>query len=65
MGKPVILLYGLTEGCGLIIPYPSGVIFCNQVGGIQCFQAKLEGVYVPLDWRGVERAMENIFDGVQ
>lgn len=32
MTRPVISLYGL-EGLGLIVPYPSGVLYTNQTGG--------------------------------
>jgi hypothetical protein len=61
--KPVIRLYGLVHGCGLIIPYPSGVFYLNQAGGVACAQRHVEGVYLPTDWDGVEDAMEDIFGG--
>lgn len=32
----------------MIILFPSGVIYSNQVGGTSCLQPKAEGVYVPL-----------------
>jgi hypothetical protein len=61
--KPTVLLYGLKDGCGLIIPHPSGIIFRNQVCGMSCHQAELEGFYLPMSWDGVENAMEEIFHG--
>ncbi len=45
--KPLIQLYDAI-GIGLIIKYPSGVRYSNQVGGVACLQWEAEGVYVPL-----------------
>jgi hypothetical protein len=45
--KPVISLYGL-EGLGLVVPYPSGILYTNQTGGTTCAQPVEEGVFVPL-----------------
>jgi uncharacterized protein DUF6210 len=45
--KPVISLYGL-EGLGLIVPYPSGVLYTHQTGGTNCAHPVEEGVFVPL-----------------
>lgn len=36
------------DGIGLIISFPSGVIYTNQVGGFGCFHPELEGIFVPL-----------------
>jgi hypothetical protein len=36
-----------TCGTGLIIEYPSGVVYTNQAGGTSCFQPEVEGVYIP------------------
>jgi hypothetical protein len=47
MTKPVIRLYDSTS-LGLIVHYPSGVLYTNQVGGTNCLQPQTEGVYVPL-----------------
>jgi hypothetical protein len=45
--KPKILLYSL-EQAGLIILYPSGVVYQNQADGVFCSQNCEEGVFVPL-----------------
>ncbi|MBI5927699.1 MAG: hypothetical protein HY862_00205 [Chloroflexi bacterium] len=45
--KPRILLWSL-EYAGLIILYPSGVIYQNQTDGLYCWQDCEEGVFVPL-----------------
>ncbi|WP_169796410.1 DUF6210 family protein [Chondromyces crocatus] len=33
----------------LVVEHPSGVLYQNQVGGVVCWQAELEGVLSPLD----------------
>jgi hypothetical protein len=45
--KPLIRLWNST-GLGLIISYPSGVLYTNQTGGHACMQSQEEGVFVPL-----------------
>ncbi|MEM8530813.1 MAG: DUF6210 family protein [Chloroflexota bacterium] len=35
-------------GLGLIISWPSGIIYTNQTGGTACLQPELEGIFVPL-----------------
>lgn len=45
--RPKILLYSL-EQAGLIILYPSGVVYQNQTDGLACSQDCEEGVFVPL-----------------
>lgn len=47
MGKPIIRLWE-QKGIGLIICYPSGVLYSNQAGGYACLQPEIEGVFVPL-----------------
>lgn len=47
MTKPVIRLYDLA-GTGLIFPWPSGVIYSNQTGGLHCLQPEVEGIFVPV-----------------
>ena len=44
--KPLIKLYD-SNGIGVIIKYPSGVLYSNQVGGTACLQPTVEGVFVP------------------
>ena len=44
---PVIRLYD-TYGVGLIILWPSNVLYTNQTGGYACLQPSVEGVFVPL-----------------
>lgn len=45
--KPRILLWSL-EYAGLIVLYPSGVIYQNQTDGVSCSQDCEEGIFVPL-----------------
>jgi hypothetical protein len=45
--KPFVELLDF-DSLGLIISFPSGVIYTNQVGGTGCFQLEIEGVFVPL-----------------
>lgn len=45
--KPFIRLYEAV-GTGLIIDYPSGIIFSNQTMGYSCWQPEQEGIYVPV-----------------
>ncbi|NOK58775.1 MAG: hypothetical protein GFH27_549301n197 [Chloroflexi bacterium AL-W] len=35
-------------GIGLIISWPSGIIYTNQTGGTTCLAPQLEGIFVPL-----------------
>lgn len=44
---PLIYLYNI-EDIGIILLYPSGVRYLNQVGGFSCLQNTEEGVYVPI-----------------
>ncbi len=44
---PIIKLYG-ASGLGLIVLYPSGVLYTNQTGGYACLHPVTEGVYAPL-----------------
>lgn len=46
--KPFIELFDFY-GIGLIVSFPSGVIYTNQVGGFGCFHPEIEGVFVPLE----------------
>ena len=62
MAKIRVLLYGL-RGCGLIIPFPTGVVYQNQVAGMLCRHYWLEGVFVPVDWDDAADAMEDTFAG--
>lgn len=45
--KPKVLLYN-HDGLGLIIDFPSGVIYSNQAGGHACLQPEMEGIFAPL-----------------
>ena len=45
--KPIVELFDY-DGLGLIVLFPSGVIFTNQVGGHACLHPEAEGVFVPL-----------------
>jgi hypothetical protein len=44
---PIIRLYDFI-GIGLILPFPSGVLYVNQTGGHACLQSEAEGMLVPL-----------------
>jgi len=46
--KPAVRLYELTN-MGLIIPWKTGVVYINQVGGHVCQQRKMEGFFLPLE----------------
>jgi hypothetical protein len=45
--KPIIQLYD-AAGLGVIVLFPSGVIYTNQTGGYSCLHPTEEGVYLPL-----------------
>ncbi len=45
--KPLIELWDAV-GMGLVIEWPSGVLYSNQTGGTSCLQPRIEGVFVPL-----------------
>jgi hypothetical protein len=45
--KPLVVLYN-SVGVGLIVSYPSGILFTNQVGGHACLRPSEEGIYIPL-----------------
>ncbi len=45
--KAKIQLWSST-GVGIIISYPSGVIYSNQTGGTSCLHPECEGVYIHL-----------------
>lgn len=45
--NPVVELWEAV-GLGVIIDYPSGVVYSNQTGGFSCLHPTAEGVYVPL-----------------
>ncbi|MFN0257548.1 DUF6210 family protein [Pedobacter ureilyticus] len=46
--RPKIELWD-SVGLGLIIEYPSGILFSNQTGGFSCLHPSVEGIYVPLN----------------
>ena len=45
--NPMVRLWNV-EDIGVILLFPSGVRYFNQVGGFSCLQRIEEGVYVPL-----------------
>jgi hypothetical protein len=45
----IINLYDLPYEVMLILEHASGVIYENQVGGLLCWQANIEGVLAPVD----------------
>lgn len=62
--KPFVDLLNF-DGLGLIIPFPSGVIYTNQVGGLGCLHPEIEGVFAPLSTgnKKILFALENHFKG--
>lgn len=62
--KPIIDLFNF-DGLGLIIIFPSNVIYTNQVAGYACLHPEIEGVFVPLTigHKKVLFELENHFKG--
>ena len=46
--KSKVIQLSESVGLGLIIEYPTGVVYSNQTGGTCCLQSQLEGAWVPL-----------------
>lgn len=46
--RPLIVNLWNIAGTGLIIPYPSGILYSNQVGGYSCDHPAIEGFFVPV-----------------
>jgi len=54
----VVPLYGYPEyWAGCLFPCPSGVVFHQQIRGLLCEHAELEGVLIPLPQPGVGAAL--------
>ncbi|NVB82480.1 MAG: hypothetical protein HOV81_29140, partial [Kofleriaceae bacterium] len=47
--RKIIDLYSMPVEVMLVLEHPSGVYYENQVGGLVCARAELEGVLVPFD----------------
>lgn len=63
--RPIVNLYEF-DGLGLILEFPSGVLYSNQVAGYGCYQPEIEGIMVPLPvkpGRTGLNALENHFRG--
>lgn len=62
--KPIVDLIEFDD-LGLIILFPSGVIYTNQVGGLGCLHPEFEGIFVPLSAgnRKIIFALGNHFRG--
>ena len=45
--QPLIELWE-GVGLGLIIEWPSGILYSNQTGGTACLHPEVEGVFIPL-----------------
>lgn len=45
--RPLIQLYE-SAGLGLILLWPTGVLYSNQTGGTSCLHPQAEGAYLPL-----------------
>jgi hypothetical protein len=55
---PTVQLGSDAAGLGLIVAFPSGVMFSNQTGGTECLHPELEGVYIPIRNETEEGAAE-------
>jgi hypothetical protein len=55
-----VILWTMPDEIMLLIGCPSGVVYQNQVGGVVCWQAEIEGILSPLDVEpdGVRRIMQ-------
>ena len=62
--KPVVLLYDL-RGVGLLIPWPSGVVYQGQVGGHYCLPFREEGIFVPMETEGLAEHLYDYFTGAK
>jgi len=70
--KPVVELWEAV-GLGVIIDYPSGVLYSNQTGGFSCLHPVTEGIYVPVrndtletgELIGPERDLQKFFEGAE
>jgi hypothetical protein len=62
--KPIIDLFKF-DSLGLIILFPSGVIYTNQVGGYACLHPEIEGIFLPLSigHKKVLFALQQHFNG--
>lgn len=58
--KPLVEIS--DNGVGLVIPWPSNVVYVNQTTGYHCFQSHVEGVYVPLDSYIVPKSKSDMSD---
>lgn len=47
MGKVIVRLWDHV-GTGVIVRWPSGIVYANQTGGFSCCEDELEGVFVPV-----------------
>lgn len=61
MVKPIVRLH--DAGLGLIIPWPSGVIYSNQTCGHICMQPEVEGVFIPFDADEIWEQLALYFEG--
>ena len=55
-----------AEDIGVILLFPSGVYYFNQVGGVSCLQRIEEGVYVPVADVLIDQfsmLMQHFYDG--
>jgi hypothetical protein len=64
--KPEIDLRGITQA-GLIVPYPTGIVYSNHAAGYWHRPGLLEGFYVPLvgrsDSDNLNKELEDYFRG--
>ncbi len=62
--KPLVDLGALGPATlGLIILYPSGVVYTNQTGGLLCTHPSAEGVFMPIGTPDQARTLARFFAG--
>ena len=49
MMRRTIDLAAMPDEVMLLVEHASGVVYRNQVGGVTCWQAEIEGVLAPID----------------
>ena len=54
MTQRTISLFFMPYDAMLVIEHPSGVVYRNQVLGVLCRRAELEGVLAPVDFSGAD-----------
>ncbi|MFP2957696.1 DUF6210 family protein [Myxococcus sp. 1LA] len=48
MSIPPLIRLDDSGGLGLILLWPTGILYSNQTGGLSCLQPQAEGAFIPL-----------------